>query len=256
MQLSFFVHQYQLITFSKSVVNSFNVFFFISIFLFFSGSGSAPSTLDVDKLMRKLEEDDKALRELEKLEVERLNINTLNNINSISSVPVSSSIDIDTCSSQAATTTVSSLANSQVTTTSSIGSTITATTLSSSMPILNDCQSYDRLAQLNSRQGGGGSGGGGGGGGGSSISSKELDKLMRKLEQDNKILAELDQKVKKITSNNMVTSSSDILSSSLPALTSNFSGLHSTTHTQFLSGLYISTFGQYLYPIYFKTFII
>ncbi|RWS26093.1 RIMS-binding protein 2-like protein [Leptotrombidium deliense] len=51
----------------------------------------------------------------------------------------------------------------------------------------------------------------------SSLTLKDLDKLMAKLEQDNKILAELDKKVKRVASNNMAAQSV-FLSSSLPSL--------------------------------------
>ena len=53
----------------------------------------------------------------------------------------------------------------------------------------------------------------------SPITSKDLEKLMKKLEQDNRILAELDKKVKRVSSTSVPTSSGSNLSSSLASLT-------------------------------------
>lgn len=60
---------------------------------------------------------------------------------------------------------------------------------------------------------------------------------MEKLEQDNRILAELDQKVKRISSSNI--SSPVFLSSSLPTLTGiAHPGLLPTLYSQLFSGNY------------------
>ncbi|XP_015793063.1 RIMS-binding protein 2-like isoform X3 [Tetranychus urticae] len=240
--------------------------------------------IDVDALLKKLEEDDKILKELEELEKkERLpkkkpsttitasTIETSHEIatntpkTSVNTTPLPSSTLVTTASKSTSTekeshsstppptlNTITTRSVSTSTTSTNTSSTVTdqvstiselntiplnrigslaltsyggGANLSSSMPSLIDTQQALQLisSQLNSRPSG------------SSISPQELDKLMEKLEQDNRILAELDQKVKRISSSNV--SSPVFLSSSLPTLTGiAHPGLLPTLYSQLFSG--------------------